>query len=36
MVNEIWVQFQVASYQRLLKKVLDTSLLNTQQHKVRI
>ena len=34
-VRETWVQFQVASYQRL-KMVLDTSLLKTQQYKVRI
>ena len=36
MVRETWVQSQVASYQRLKKIVLDTSLLNTQQYKVRI
>ena len=36
MVRETWVQSQVASYQRLKKMVLDTSLLNTQQCKVRI
>ena len=34
MVLETWVQSQVASYQRLKKMVLDTSLLNTQQYKV--
>ena len=36
LVQETWVQSQVASYQRLKKMVLDTSLLNTQQYKVRI
>ena len=36
MGRETWVQSQVALYQRLLKMVLDTSLLNTQQYKVRI
>ena len=30
------VQFQVESYQRLKKMVLDTSLLNTQLYKVKI
>ena len=34
MVRETWVQSQVTSYQRLLKLVLDTTLLNTQQYKV--
>ena len=29
-------QSQVASYQRLKKIILDTSLLNTQQYKLRI
>ena len=36
MVRETWVQSQVVSYQRLKIMVLDTSLLNTQQYKVRI
>ena len=36
MIRDIWVQSQVASYQRLYKSVLDTSLLNTQQYKVHI
>ena len=36
MVREIGVQSQVESYQRLKKMVLDTSLLNTQHHNVRI
>ena len=36
MAWDTWVQFQVASYQRLKKMVLDTSLLNTQQYKVHI
>ena len=36
MVWETWVQSQVESYQRLKKMVLDTSLLNIQQYKVRI
>ena len=35
-VWKTWVQSQVTSYQRLKKMVLDTSLLNTQQYKVRI
>ena len=34
MVQETWVQSQVASYQSPLKMVLDISLLNTQQYKV--
>ena len=36
MVRETWVQSQVTSYQKTLKMLLDTSLLNTQQYKVRI
>ena len=36
MIWETWVQSQVASYEKSLKMVLDTSLLNTQQYKVRI
>ena len=36
MVLEIWVQSQVVSYQRPKEMVLDTTLLNTQQYKVRI
>ena len=36
MVLETWVQSQIVSYQKLKKMVLDTSLLNTQQYKVRI
>ena len=36
MAQETWVQSQVASYQRFLKMVLDTFLLNTQQYKLRI
>ena len=36
MIRETWVQSPVASYERLKKMVLDTSLLNTQQYKVRI
>ena len=36
MVWETRVQFQVESYQRLKKMVLDTSLLNTQHYKVLI
>ena len=36
MARETWVQFQVESYQRLKKMVLDASLLNTQHYKVRI
>ena len=35
MALETWVQSQVESYQRLLKMVLDTTLLNTQHYKVR-
>ena len=34
MVQETRVQFQVKSYQRLKKMVLDASLLNTQYYKV--
>ena len=36
MVGETRVQSQVASYQKTLKMILDTSLFNTQQYKVRI
>ena len=36
MVRETGVQSHVASYQKTLKMVLDTSLLNTRQYKVRI
>ena len=36
MILETRVQFQAESYQRLKKKVLDASLLNTQHYKVRI
>ena len=36
MARESGVQSQVESYQRLKKMVLDTSLLNTQQYKVRV
>ena len=36
MVRETWVQSQVASYQKTLKIVPNTSLLNTQQYKVHI
>ena len=36
MVRETGVQFQVESYQRLKKMVLDASFLNTQAYKVRI
>ena len=36
MVRETWVQSQVMSYEKTLKMVLDTSLLNTQWYKVRI
>ena len=36
MDRETGIQSRVESYQRLLKMVLDTSLLNTQQYKVRI
>ena len=36
MIWETGVQFQVESYQRLLKMVLDAALLNTQHYKVRI
>ena len=34
MVQETWVQSQVASIPKTLKMVLDTSLLNTQKYKV--
>ena len=33
MVRETWVQSQVESYQKTLKMVFDTSLLNTQQYR---
>ena len=37
MAQETWVQSQVESYQRLLKKIIfDASLLNTQYYKVQI
>ena len=36
MVRETWVQSQVVSYLKTLKMVLDTSLLNMQQYKVRV
>ena len=36
MAQETGVQSQVESYQRLKKRVLDTSLLNIQHYKVRI
>ena len=36
MARETWVQFQVESYQRLKKMVLDATLLNTQQYQVGI
>ena len=36
MAWETWVQSQVESYQKTQKMVLDASLLNTQQYKVRI
>ena len=36
MARETWVQFQVESYQKLKKMVLDASFLNTQHYKVRI
>ena len=36
MARETWVQSQVESYQRRKKMVLDATLLNTQQYKVRI
>ena len=36
MVRETGVQFQVKSYQRLKKIMLDASLLNTQHYKVQI
>ena len=36
MVQEIGVQSQVESYQRLKKMVLDAALLSTQHYKVRI
>ena len=35
MARETWVQSQVESYQKTLKMVLDTTLLNTQHYKVR-
>ena len=35
-VWETWVQSQVTSYQKTLKMVLNTSLLNIQQYKVRM
>ena len=34
-LRETWVQSQVESYQKTLKMVLDTTLLNTQHYKVR-
>ncbi len=34
--QETGVQFQVESYQRLKKMILDAALLNTQHYKVRI
>ena len=36
MIWETWVQSQVHVIPKTLKMVLDTSLLNTQQYKVRI
>ena len=36
MAQEIWVQSQVESYQRLKKMVRDASLLNTQHYKIGI
>ena len=36
MVRETWVLSHVESYQKTFKILLDTSLLNTQQYKVRI
>ena len=36
MVQETRVQFQVESYQRLKKMVIDAIFLNTQNYKVRI
>ena len=36
MVLKTRVQYQVESYQRLKKMVLDSALLNTQRYKVRI
>ena len=36
MVQETWVQSLVVSYQRFFNMVRDTSVLNTQQYKVRI
>ena len=36
MAWETWVQFQVESYEKTQKMVLDASLLNTQHYKVRI
>ena len=35
MARKTWVQSQVESYQKTLKMVLDTTLLNTQHYKVR-
>ena len=34
MARETWVQYQVESYQRLKKMVLDASLLYTQHYKI--
>ena len=36
MVKETGVQYQVKSYKRLKKMVLDATLLNTQHYKVHI
>ena len=36
MAQEIWVQSQIESYQRLKKMVIEYSLLNTQYYKGRI
>ena len=36
MVQETWVQSQVCVIPKTLQMVLDTSMLNTQQYKVRI
>ena len=36
MIREIGVQFQVNSYQKLKKMVLDTSFFNTQHYNVQI
>ena len=36
MARETWVQFQGCVIPKTLEMVLDTSLLNTQQYKVRI